>query len=307
MSRIDFLHLERLTDDEQNRLFDIIASGDADEANDAAHQIALGNARLIPGALKKVYMPGSSAFTYDDALIEGYIALHRAALGYRRDSGAKFSTYAVMTIARNVQRNHDDQHRTIRIPIHRVEAARRHIMTHAETNDVDPDEVFLTRGIPSAGLVEGYRDPSHEISEWEMAESDRFIAEFAETFALTSSDTRMWEILCARAGIDDAPQTLDALGLRYGVTRERIRQIEAKARSHALWILQTYYPHLVPGRHNHFVAPPEDSRKSIESKPRRVRTLDEAIMTHREPEAVVLDEAWEDAFKTVAEAFGTAS
>lgn len=305
MKDTDFLKLERISEDEQARLFEIVADG-GDAAQEAAHKIALGNVKLIPGALKKVYLSGSCAFDYEDALIEGYIGLYKAVLGYRPEQGYKFSTYAMMSIIHNIQRHHDDQHRAIRVPIHRVVAARQHITSHSNSRDLDMNEVWLTRPLPSAGLVEGYYDVQREIIEWERSLSHLFVREFRDMFEATTNDERLWMILEARSGMYAEVQILDALAKKLGMTRERVRQLEVKAREHGLWILQTYYPHLVPRRYSEPAAPqgrnrPGRPRKEHILEIQGVESLYEPMTAPYEPEPVVFDAAWEEAFLAVRE------
>ncbi len=228
-----------------------------DERARAFDAFMLHNRRLVWKLAQRHLEKG---LEFDDLEQTGYKGLHRAIEKFDASQGHKFSTYATHWINQAMQRAIADEGRLIRLPVYvheqmvKVLAARNRLLTEngkaplldiANKAGVTPDEalkaLLLSAGVVSldAPINEGgttrgemiAQDPradgpvdpeTHVIAEDECGE----ILE-----AIESLDSREATILKLRFGFsDDDPKTLDEIGVRIGVTRERIRQIEKLAK-----------------------------------------------------------------------------
>ena len=247
----DIGRVQLLNPEQERALSERVAKGD----EDAKQQLCEANLRLVVNIAKRY--SGKNGMQFLDLIQEGNIGLMKAVERYDYTKGFRFSTYATWWIRQSITRAMADQLRTIRLPVHMVETINRlgrvvKKLTQALGREPSVEEIAKEMDMSVEKVMEVQKialDPislESPVGEEEDSKIGDFIEDESSISPMEAATRTMLKsqlmnvlgtltpreqkVIRLRYGLDDGcPKTLEQVGQEFQVTRERIRQIEAKA------------------------------------------------------------------------------
>ena len=247
----DIGRVQLLNPEQERSLSERVAKGD----ENAKQQLCEANLRLVVNIAKRY--SGKNGMQFLDLIQEGNIGLMKAVERYDYTKGFRFSTYATWWIRQSITRAMADQLRTIRLPVHMVETINRlgrvvKKLTQALGREPSVEEIAKEMDMPVEKVMEVQKialDPislESPVGEEEDSKIGDFIEDESSISPMEAATRTMLKsqlmnvlgtltpreqkVIRLRYGLDDGcPKTLEQVGQEFQVTRERIRQIEAKA------------------------------------------------------------------------------
>jgi RNA polymerase primary sigma factor len=240
-----------LSKEEERKLAALAQAGN----ENARQKLVSANLRLVIMAAR--HYTQNTSLSFEDLIQEGNLGLIRATQDFKPELGWRFATYAMYWIKQSISRAILNQSRTIRLPIHILELQSKYKKAQSELRErlnraptaqeiaeelgvevkkieeiekivKDPVSLNASLNDEDDGTVEDLVADPNAIKPEDKIDNELLSKAIAQV--LPTLDEREQEVIIARYGLNQAkPKTLDQLGVEYGVSKERIRQIEQKA------------------------------------------------------------------------------